>query len=388
MENLGEALINQFQKPVIRSMLALKLHQHEDTGAIIAAGTTSLSEAPNSKRNWDYRYCWIRDSYYTLNAFNSTSHFSELEVFSNYIQNIASDYDDFQPVYKINREAKIDEREIDLEGYLENRPVRIGNLAYKQVQYDVYGQILISLLPLYLDRRLVREDKRLTNNIIHKLLLKIEQTLDKPDAGLWEFRNSKQLHCHTFLFHWAGASAALKIAKETQDKKLEIQAKDLREKASQWIEKCYDFELECYTNAVGSKNLDASLFLLVSMNYLDPKSEKTLRHVYALKKGLTSDNGLVYRYRHQDDFGDTDSSFLVCYFWYIEALAAIGDIDEAEKAFEKVLELSNHLGLFSEDLYGKDFDQWGNFPQTYSHVGVINCAFKIAAKRDRNLFNL
>ncbi len=360
-----------YQEEVTRSLLTLKLHQYEPTGAIIAAGTTSLPECPNTERNWDYRYCWPRDTYYTLSALNTCAHFSELEKYAYFVQEaIRKDSKRLQPVFKITGPSAIPESTLKLAGYLGNRPVRIGNLAYLQEQFDAYGQIILSLLPVVLDQKV-------ETDIIYDLLGRIEKSMDQPDSGLWEFRNIFYHHTHTYLFHWAGCQAAMKIADNQQDPKLKTYAAELQRKAISYIEQCYDPVRKVYKAATKGDHLDASCLLLVNFGYLDPSSKKAKAHVEGIYRELKSENGLLYRYQHQDDFGSTESSFLVCTFWYIEALAATGQIQKAKRMFAKVLKAANHLGLLSEDAEGKELSQWGNFPQTYCHVGVINCAFKI-----------
>lgn len=376
-----------YQEEVIRSALILKLHQFEDTGAIIASGTTSLPEHPGSGRNWDYRYCWIRDSYFTLNALNNLSHFLEAEEYAQYLENVAADKTiDFQPVYKIDGTGKIEEKELPLEGYMGNQPVRIGNAAYRQIQNDVYGQIILSLLPLCTDHRIIYKQQEPPLALLKMLLNKMEESIEKPDAGIWEYRNRKQKHCVTSLFHWAGAKAANKIARCYGDALAEKQSGKLIEKAAENIEACYDSNQQCYTMAEGVPHLDASQFLLVTMNYLDHNSEKAINHVTALENQLKTENDLIYRYRDHDDFGETHSTFLVCSFWYAEALTCIGRLDDALLVFERLTTTSNHLGIFSEDICPKDLAQWGNFAQTYSHVGLINTAFRIWTKIDRQAF--
>ncbi|MDF9795838.1 GH15 family glucan-1,4-alpha-glucosidase [Catalinimonas alkaloidigena] len=372
-----------YQQQVIRSALVLKIHQFEDTGGIIASTTTSLPEAPGSGRNWDYRYCWLRDTYYTLTAFNHIGHFEELEKYFYYIANIsASQKSRYQPLYSISGSDLLVEKIMDLKGYLGNQPVRVGNQAYEHIQNDVYGQVLLSLLPLYVDHRFINDERTGSQNLVYDVLHKIEEVMYEPDAGLWEFRDLSQYHCYTYLFHWAGSSAALKIAKRLKDKKLEQKATQLKQAAVDKIEECYDPNRTVYTQAVGTKNLDASTLQLIMMNYLDGNSDKAKNHLKSLEKELKSEDGLFYRYLHMDDFGMPETTFLICAFWYVEALACVGRVDEAARTFENIMGYSNHLGLFSEDVDAATGSQWGNFPQAYSHVGLVNAAFRIATKLD------
>lgn len=381
------SIVNFYQREAIRSALVLKIHQYEDTGAIIAAATTSLPESPGSTRNWDYRYCWMRDTYYTLNAFNNIGHFEESEKYFHYILNTTIEESDrYQPLYGITGQKILDEKELPLEGYQGNQPVRVGNQAYTHIQNDVYGQVLISLLPLYYDKRIIFTERFESSDLVTKTLDMIERTFDETDAGLWEFRNLSQHHCYTYLFHWAGSSAAVKIAKVIGDTKMGEKAAILKERSRQMIEKCYVPSKKGYSQAVGVDRMDASTLQLINMSYLNGKTQAAKDHLIALEKELHAKNGLFYRYKHHDDFGEPETTFLICAFWYVETLACVDRIDDAIKYFESILSYSNHLGLLSEDVNEKDGSMWGNFPQAYSHVGLLNAATRIARKLDQPSF--
>lgn len=376
-----------FQGAVIRSSLALKIHQYEDTGAMIAASTTSLPEYDQSGRTWDYRYCWLRDTYYILQAFNNIGHFEEMEQYFSFVSNVSRIHTDrFQPLYSITGESKLIERTLPLKGYLGNQPVRIGNQAYEHIQNDVYGQLLISLLPLFIDQRFVNDERTGSASWLSMMLDKMERTIHETDAGLWEYRHISQRHCYTQLFYWTGASAAIKIAVALNEKKLVSRAVKLKRIATHYIEQCYDPVQQAYTDAIGSSYMDASTLQLIMMDYLNPKGQKARRHLKAVEDQLQAPNGLFYRYKHEDDFGLPHTTFLICAFWHVEALACVGRLDEATARFEELMSCSNHLGLLSEDIAPSDGSQWGNFPQAYSHVGLMNAAYRISRKLDRPLF--
>jgi GH15 family glucan-1,4-alpha-glucosidase len=373
-----------YQQQVIRSALALKIHQYEDTGGIIASPTMSLPESPGSTRNWDYRYCWMRDTYYTLTAFNNIGHFEEMEKYFLYLTNLPmSGKERIQPLYDIVGQNQIVETELDLPGYLGNKPVRLGNDAYTHIQNDVYGQILLAILPLYTDKRFAKMERSESVPLLSTILEKIEFTIDEADAGLWEFRNLKQKHAYTHLFQWAGSHAACKIAKEIGADDLGKRAEKLRKKAKQHLDNCYLKDRKAYAQAEGVDRMDASTLQLIMMNYIPHDSQKAKDHLKALEEDLKVGKGLFYRYKHADDFGEPETTFLICAFWYVEALACVNRTDDAMEAFEEVISYANHVGLLSEDVKSSDGSMWGNFPQAYSHVGLVNAAYRINNKLDK-----
>ncbi|WP_373998750.1 glycoside hydrolase family 15 protein [Bdellovibrio bacteriovorus] len=368
-----------FQKEVIRSALALKLHQYEDTGGIIAACTTSLPEIHDEGRNWDYRFCWLRDTYYTLSALNSLGHFDEMEKYAHFVENLnPHDLASLQPVYCIDGSPEMTEIELELHGYMGNKPVRVGNQASMQIQHDAYGQILLAVFRLFIDERLVGRVDQSSVRLMKSILRYIEKTMETPDNGVWEFRGKQAIHSYTLMFHWAGSAAVRKVARLMNDEELAVRAEKAMNYASELLEKCYSQKKQAYAQALGSEELDASALQLITLGYFhDKPKEIALKHIEAIEKELMLSPGFLLRYKHADDFGHQKSAFLACSFWYVEALAQMGRAKEAQEILQSIIQTQNHVGLMSEDFDVETQSQWGNFPQTYSHVGLINCAFAI-----------
>lgn len=372
-----------YQKEVIRSALVLKLHQFEDTGAIIAATTTSLPEFAGSGRCWDYRYCWLRDAYFSLNAFERLGHAGEMEKFLSYLHNICRNHGDaLQPLYAVNGETELHESILEhLEGYRGDGPVRIGNQAYQHVQNDVYGEMILAISRMLMDTRFVGTVGLAgARTLVQRLLDQIEQRMEQPDAGLWELRNQNNLHSFSVLMHWAGARRAAEIGEAMGARDLEHRAERIMSRARNLLEdRCWDDRVGALTQAADAKNLDAAMLLAVQLGFWSPGDPRAQSHVEATRKALSVDGGeLLRRYDVEDDFGMQKAAFTVCSFWLAEALAIVGRRDEAVELFEQLLSHDNGLGLYSEDLMPGTMQQSGNFPQTYSHVGLINTAFQLS----------
>ncbi|MCA9592311.1 MAG: glycoside hydrolase family 15 protein [Myxococcales bacterium] len=375
------ALPGSFQREVIRSALALKLHQYEDTGAITAATTTSIPEHLGSGRNWDYRYCWLRDSYFTLRAMRRIGHFEEMEQFVSFLKNLAeASPEHLQPVYGISGERELHEEVLShLGGYQGSGPVRIGNAAYAQHQHDVYGEMIAAIAPMYLDVRFADHQPAGSVRLLRRLLTRLAETMEQPDAGIWEIRGDVRTHTFSLLMHWVGAVVAARIAQQAGAADIEGTARGLAARArSIMIERCYRSELGYYADSTATDNPDASLLMMINLGFLRRGHPHAEPHLRALARELKVRGPLLHRYRHHDGIGETLATFTVCGFWYVEALARLGFVAEAERGFEELMLHANHVGLFSEDLDPVSGEQLGNFPQTYSHVGLINAAFAIS----------
>ena len=380
----GTRTPRDYQREVIRSALVLKLHQYEDTGALLAATTTSLPEHPGSGRTWDYRYCWLRDAYFTLNALERLGHNDEMERFLVFLRNLCEEREgELQPVYAISGGSEAPERELPwLAGYRGEQPVRVGNQAFEHVQNDVYGEMILAVSRLFLDARFAGEvSPRTALDLVSSLLDQIERRLEEPDAGPWELRGANRLHSFSVLTHWAGAQRAVEVAEALGDDALRERALEIQQRAAHLLEtKCWNEELGALTQAAEGRHLDAVLLLAVQLGFFSPDDPRASRHVDAIQEALRVDGALLKRYAAPDDFGKPVAGFTVCSFWLAEALALLGRHDEGRELFERLLTLDNGLGLYSEDILPGSLEQSGNFPQTYSHVGLINAAFRLSRR--------
>lgn len=375
----------EWQQDVIRAAITLQLCSFEQTGAIVAALTTSLPEAPGTQRNWDYRYCWIRDAFYTVQALNRIGATVTMVRFIDYVTNIIAMErgPDLKPVYAVLPEMTLEERVAShLSGYRGFGPVRIGNDAVNQVQHDVYGSVILSAAQMFFDERLPKKGDEALFSLLEPLGMRALAVALTPDAGIWEYRDKPSIHTYSAAMCWVACDRLARIAGRL----------GLAERAHQWrksadglrheiLERAWCAELNCYAGHLDSDHIDASSLLLAELGLVAPDDPKFIATVESIGH-LLGRKGYLFRYAAPDDFGAPTTAFTLCSFWYVEALAAIGRRDEARDLFEKILSRRNHVGLLSEDIDPASGELWGNFPQTYSLVGVILAAMRLSKSWD------
>ncbi|MDD4102059.1 MAG: glycoside hydrolase family 15 protein [Kiritimatiellae bacterium] len=366
-----------------RSALVLKLLSYQETGAIMAAVTTSLPEALGEERNWDYRFCWIRDATMTLNMLTRLGHFNVAQNFFSYVMRVVPYKDDeIQVMYGIRGNKTLTERTLDwLAGYKDSRPVRVGNAAYSQRQHDIYGVLLNAVLH-YMEAFKI-DDVTLEKlwTITRSLIRIVMRMWQSPDMGIWEYRTNPGHFTFSKMLCWVALDRGTKIAELLGQAEQAVPWAAERERiredilANAWSEKAGAF-----TQRYGSDSLDASVLLMASYGFIQPDDPKFIATVHRIRQELSQD-GLMFRYKNDDDFGTPTSSFTVCSFWMVKALWQIGEHEEAERLFNRLLGYANSLGLFSEDLDFKTKEQLGNFPQGYSHLALIDCAILLGGMK-------
>jgi GH15 family glucan-1,4-alpha-glucosidase len=375
----------EWQDAVIRAAITLKLSLFEDTGAIVAAMTTSIPEAAHSGRNWDYRYCWLRDAFFVVRALNSISEVATMEEYLRWLNNVVvrSRGGHIQPLYGVGQEEQLPESILEhLPGYRGMGPVRVGNQAAEHFQHDVYGNIVLGAAQAFHDHRLLKRAGRPEFAALEAVGEQAFSIYTQPDAGMWELRTRSRIHTSSALMSWAACDRLAKVAATLA----------LPDKANYWGERAttirehilkesWSEERQAFAESFGGRDLDASALLMAEVNFIDPKDPRFVATVDALEKSLC-DGPYMRRYEAADDFGKPETAFNICTFWRIDALARIGRKEQAREIFEVMLKCRNPLGLLSEDTHAVTGEMWGNFPQTYSMVGLINAAVRLSAPWD------
>ncbi|MEZ0393265.1 MAG: glycoside hydrolase family 15 protein [Pseudobdellovibrionaceae bacterium] len=374
---------SQHQSQTIRSALVLKLHCYEDTGAILASLTTSLPEEIGGERNWDYRLCWLRDSYYVLTAFHELGHFEEMEGFLRYLTRLAlmEKEERLKPVYMLDQRLPLPERSLEhWQGFQNSKPVRFHNQAAEHVQNDVYGEMILTLAPIFFDERFSHLRSKETQGLLESLALQADRSISIPDAGLWELRDGWQEHTFTNLMAWAGLERIRRIHQLGYLKNLKLNPEESMQRAEKALRAAVvEGSLR---NGPKDSSFDSSILQLPLLRY--PDQNLCRQTVHDIAKSLIYQSkgksypGFLYRYSRQDDFGKPTSSFLICSFWLVQALAEVGDLEEARKVMDILQKAANSLGLFAEHYCPDRHLQTGNFPQAYSHVGQILAAFAVS----------
>ena len=370
---------NNYNKEILRSAITLKLLTFEKTGAVLAAATTSIPETIGEVRNWDYRFCWIRDASMVIKVIAKLGHNKIVKNFIDYIINLIPDKNEkLQIMYGINGEKKLEEKKLThLSGYLNSKPVRIGNAAYIQKQNDIYG-ILVDAIYFQIKKNLNETDNlEELWSIVKSIVWVVKNNWKKPDKGIWEFRKDDQHFTFSKLLCWVAVDRAIKISTLIQNGKSAKKWYALRDEIYDDIHKnAWNKKKKAFTQSYGSDYLDASVLLMEQYGFISANDKKYVQTVKCIEKELLEKN-LMYRYKNDDDFGLPSSSFTVCTFWFINSLNKIGEKEKAKKLFENLLGFSNHLGLFSEDIDFKSKRLLGNFPQAYSHLALIDTAIEL-----------
>jgi len=373
----------EWQDAVVRAAITLQLCSFEESGGIIAAMTTSLPEAADSGRNWDYRYCWLRDAFFAVRALNRLGAVATMENYLRYLTNVLGTANGgrIQPVYGIALEDKLVEHEVgSLPGYRGMGPVRVGNQAFEHHQHDVYGQIVLATTQAFFDERLLRPAGIDTFQRLEAVGERAFELHDKADAGLWELRGRTRVHTFSVLMCWAACDRLAKIAAHLglPARVGHWQGRANRIRQTLLVEAWNDDE-NAFVGSFGGSDIDASLLLMSEVGFLRADDHRFRGTVEAIERRLRRGNHFL-RYDAADDFGVPANAFTICTFWFIEALVAVGRREEAREMFENMLACRNHLGLLSEDIDPATNELWGNFPQTYSLVGLIHCAMRLSRR--------
>ncbi len=376
----GLSISYDWQDEIIRAAITLKLSSFEETGGIVAALTTSIPEAPGSTRNWDYRYCWLRDAYFVVKALNRIGATQTMEEFISFTLSIAANRSEpMRPVYSVVPVDSMEEKIAPaLKGYRGDGPVRIGNAAAEQVQNDTYGSIILAAMPMFYDHRLPRLGDQGLFRLLESLGDQARSLALEADNGIWEYRGRRRVHTHSTAMCWAGCHRLAAIAKRLgmpeREAYWEAVASPLHETllTGAWNEK-----RQAFTAAFGSDDLDASVLLLPDLGVVEADDPRFVSTVAAMERELLREKH-VMRYAAADDFGLPATAFLICRFWLVDAWWSLGRREEARELFVDALGYRNRYGLLSEDIDPQTGMLWGNFPQTYSMAGLILTAMRLS----------
>lgn len=372
----------KFNNEITRSAITLKLLTYDKTGAVLAAATTSLPETIGEVRNWDYRFCWIRDASMVIKVVSELGHMNSARRYLQFIIDLMPDKDEkLQIMYGINKEKKLTEKTLGhLDGYKGSKPVRVGNAAYKQKQNDIYGILMDVIYEQLMKFSTDIENGEELWSITKGIVWIVGMHWKEPDKGIWEFRGEDKHFTFSKVLCWVALDRAIKVAKMFGKTRKIEKWTALEQEIKEDIHKnAWNSDINSFVQSYGSRHLDASVLLMESYGFIHARDPKFVSTVKAIEEGLSND-GLLYRYKNEDDFGLPSSSFTICTFWFINSLFKIGEEEKALEHFERLLSYSNHLGLFSEDIDFKSKRLLGNFPQAYSHLALIECAINFSKK--------